>query len=662
MASDVGDTLDIRILMGKYSTEFYYRNHGTSDWKQVQTRATAGTGDAVLDRVFIGLYKSTLMDSINIHYQLVPSPLGLSGKALGNAVLGAKAGLDNTGLLVRVSGRVTYVDESGAFAYIDDGSGRSDGVVLNGSGTTAKGVRILIPDGVLFTARVNDCISITGISGGEIIDGRPVCVLRARTQSDVRPGAETILYEEHFDSKAGKWLAGNLGWIIRPGYYPQGDLQVTTDSGLDSPSVDASTAASSGLQIGLAKVFERSPSSGLVTFSCSQNIISHNSDIGLGDADGNLLALWCSDLRNSRWMFYTATDIGNAVVYKPIAGYTGVVRLEIVLDEPGRRVRGFVHKDGMPLLDTGWVALTAYARAGSVCTYTDTRSGDLAHRELWGNDFDDFKVMFTASESAYGGEMISIPAGSFLMGTPDNYIGSHSENEHPQHSVSLSAYSIGKYEVTRGEYRKFINAGGYSNQSYWSTVGWSWKVSNNCTQPKYWDAVQTWGGQTFTQTDGHPVVGVTYYEAEAFCNWAGGRLPTEAEWERAARWTGSNARVYPWGDTWNQEYCNNYTDSNAAGGGYLSYQTAPVGRYSEDTSPSGCQDMAGNVEEWCSDWYKSYPGSSSPFDYTNSDRVLRGGSWDSYYYNYNVNYCRCASRDLSYPTYYGCGIGFRLTR
>ncbi len=202
---------------------------------------------------------------------------------------------------------------------------------------------------------------------------------------------------------------------------------------------------------------------------------------------------------------------------------------------------------------------------------------------------------------AYIGEMIYIPAGSFLMGNSgvgDDAIYSLAW-EFPQHSVTLSGYYIGKYEVTRGEYAEFMNAGGYSTRSYWSTDGWSWKVSNNATQPCDWAAVQNWGSPgSFTQTDSSPVVGVTYYEAEAFCNWAGGHLPTEAQWEKAARWTGSHPNVYPWGDTWDAEKCNNWYDTL-----YPGNQTSPVGSYPSGASPYGCMDMAGNVWEWCQDWF-----------------------------------------------------------
>ena len=177
----------------------------------------------------------------------------------------------------------------------------------------------------------------------------------------------------------------------------------------------------------------------------------------------------------------------------------------------------------------------------------------------------------TSDHESRLGVLITIPAGPFLMGNNGKEPFSAAA-ELPQHEVDVAAFQIGKYEVTRGEYRRFIKGGGYDNSSYWSDDGWAWKQKVNRTEPAQWAAEQSWvghgyGPHQFTQTDKHPVVGVTYFEAEAYCKWAGGRLPTEAEWEKAARWTGTNANVFPWGDEWDPEKCNHLKDSNPAGGG-----------------------------------------------------------------------------------------------
>jgi formylglycine-generating enzyme required for sulfatase activity len=260
----------------------------------------------------------------------------------------------------------------------------------------------------------------------------------------------------------------------------------------------------------------------------------------------------------------------------------------------------------------------------------------------------------------YKGKMIYIPAGKFLMG--NSKVGKdadfRSPRELPQHWVTLSGYWIGKYEVTRGEYRQFMKAGGYTNSAYWSTAGWSWKGKVRRTQPSYWAASQTWGSTTFTQTDSHPVVGVNYYEAEAFCKWAGGHLPTEAQWEKAARWNPvtSHPNVYPWGDTWDKQKCNNLYDSL-----YPSDQTAPVGSYASGASPYGCMDMAGNVWEWCKggySYYRASPSNDPPGPSSGSYRVLRGGGWS---YNYG-NYSRAAYRYSYFPDSADYYLGFRLSR
>jgi formylglycine-generating enzyme required for sulfatase activity len=287
---------------------------------------------------------------------------------------------------------------------------------------------------------------------------------------------------------------------------------------------------------------------------------------------------------------------------------------------------------------------------------------------------DNYERLLKVRSIDYNIEMIDIPTGSFLMGNNGSESYSY-PSELPQHSVYLSEYSISKYQITRGQYRAFMDAGGYTNPAYWSLDGWNWRLSANSfypevgpprIQPSYWAARQSWGGGgVFSQTDDHPVVGVSYYEAEAFCNWAGGCLPTEAQWEKAARWTGSSPNVYPWGNVWDAEKCNNYYDHNPAGGGYFRFQTAPVGSYPAGISPYGCHDMAGNIWEWCKDWYSDSYYSESPTGgwvdprgpESGSSRSHRGGYWYG-----DENDCRCAYRRYNDPDYSYYSLGFRLAR
>jgi len=231
-------------------------------------------------------------------------------------------------------------------------------------------------------------------------------------------------------------------------------------------------------------------------------------------------------------------------------------------------------------------------------------------------------------------EWISIPAGNFTMGSlpGDPYA---QTDELPQHIVYLDAYQISKYEITNSQYKAFMDAGGYSNIDYWTTEGWTWRTIYNVTEPAYWTAESYNSGMAFPN---HPVVGVSWYEANAFCNWAGVHLPTEAQWEKAARYT--DARYYPWGSTWDGSKCNS-SDNTPPDTFALS---SPVGFFLAGASDYGVYDMAGNASEWCNDWYVSYPGSSSPFDYTGSSRVLRSASFGSH-----DNNCRSANR-TQFPT------------
>lgn len=214
-------------------------------------------------------------------------------------------------------------------------------------------------------------------------------------------------------------------------------------------------------------------------------------------------------------------------------------------------------------------------------------------------------------------DMVLVEAGYFAQG--NNSINAL-DNEKSVHQVHLEAYWIDRYPVTCREYRAFMAAGGYRTSCWWSAEGWAWLQANPVSQPLYWDAA----------ADDHPVCGVSWYEAEAFAHFAGKRLPTEAEWEKAASWNPAGARqqTYPWGEAEpTARHCNH---SNNTG------QTTPVNHYTAGQSPYGCHDMLGNVWEWTATWFHPYKNFTSyPYAgysmayFDNQHRVLKGGSWAS---------------------------------
>jgi len=230
-----------------------------------------------------------------------------------------------------------------------------------------------------------------------------------------------------------------------------------------------------------------------------------------------------------------------------------------------------------------------------------------------------------------GAVAIKIPAGTFKMGSTEY------DDEKPVHEVYLSEYYIDKHEVTNRQYKKFCDATGRSYPS----------DPDFLAMPDY-----------FTSYPDYPVVNVSWDDAAAYCRWAGRRLPTEAEWEKAAR--GTDGRKYPWGNSEpgaGGTYRANYNPGNYTEDGFR--HTAPVGSYERGASPYGCMDMAGNVWEWCSDWYDSdYYGRSADNDptgpSTGSYRVLRGGSWRG-----NARNVRCANRGGGEPSYRRFNLGFR---
>jgi len=208
------------------------------------------------------------------------------------------------------------------------------------------------------------------------------------------------------------------------------------------------------------------------------------------------------------------------------------------------------------------------------------------------------------------------------------------DNEKWEHPVALTPYKIARTPVTQAEFAEFCDAGGYKTRSLWSEEGWEWRNKNDIAEPLYWK--QTNGGWQRRQFDrwldlepDHPVIHVNWHEANAFCEWSGRRLPSEAEWEAAAslsRFSDTTPlkREYPWGDCPKADAVH----TDWAGGG-----TVHVGAYIEGDAPSGCRQMVGNVWEWTRSAFRPYPGFeidpykeySEPWFETR--KVLRGGSW-----------------------------------
>lgn len=199
-------------------------------------------------------------------------------------------------------------------------------------------------------------------------------------------------------------------------------------------------------------------------------------------------------------------------------------------------------------------------------------------------------------------------------------------------------YEIGIYPVTNNQYKRFYDAGGYNNDAYWTPAGLEWRGKERITAPLYW-MEERWNKPDY------PVVGVSWYEVQAYCNWLSVKenrnyhLPTEAQWEKAASWDEEkqHVRIYPWGDQFDQEKCN--TAELESGG------TTSVERYPQGRSPYGCHDMAGNVWEWTDNWFDK------------DSKVLHGGSWHN-----SRGSARCASSYGYSPSYRLNYVGFRCSR
>jgi formylglycine-generating enzyme required for sulfatase activity len=278
-------------------------------------------------------------------------------------------------------------------------------------------------------------------------------------------------------------------------------------------------------------------------------------------------------------------------------------------------------------------------------------------------------------------DMVLIPEGEFLMGsdrrdeeglqsrygfTVDLYL-----NEHPPHRVFLGPYLIDRFEVTNAEYKRFVQETGHPEPEHW--ISNAYNVADARLESAHvnnlrWIAADYFGLEGDLEAmsreellaamlriqrerDTLPVTGVSWYDADAYCRWRGARLPTEAEWEKAAR--GTDGREFPWGDVWEHGRAN--TGEQMEGDESL----APVGSHDGDVSVWGVRDLGGNASEWVADWYLPYRGAEYwDEDYARQHRVIRGGGAGLGHYALSV-FFRGARRGHAAPEATATDVGFR---
>jgi formylglycine-generating enzyme required for sulfatase activity len=297
----------------------------------------------------------------------------------------------------------------------------------------------------------------------------------------------------------------------------------------------------------------------------------------------------------------------------------------------------------------------------------------------------------------------TIPAGDFICGSDPADSRASPVEFTSERQIFLPDYQIGRFPVTNAEYACFIGAGGYQDERWWDAAGQAWRrefalvssgpgeswldsrrhfqregLRSSLLSPEaavFWQAAldlpepfaeetqakryarsadqpALWHDIRFNQPV-QPVVGVSWFEAQAYCRWLSAqvgiryRLPSEAEWEKAAR--GTDGREFPWGDDFDPAKANTLESNLGA--------TTPVDQYPQGASLYGLNDAAGNAFEWTADWYKPYPGgdAAASADYGERFRVVRGGSWRR-----PKDYARCAFRQRDIPSFFFANVTFRV--
>jgi gamma-glutamyl hercynylcysteine S-oxide synthase len=256
---------------------------------------------------------------------------------------------------------------------------------------------------------------------------------------------------------------------------------------------------------------------------------------------------------------------------------------------------------------------------------------------------------------------VLIPGGPFTMGTSTEPWAL--DNERPAHQVDVAPFWIDTVPVTNADYREFVVDGGYDDPCWWRPDGWAHRQQAGLTAPQFWlREGRSWLRRRFGRVEplpgDEPVLHVCWYEADAYARWAGRRLPTEQEWEKAARHdpaTGRSLR-YPWGD--------DDPTPERANLGQRHLQPAPVGAYPAGASPLGVQQLIGDVWEWTSSTFTGYPGfvpwpyqEYSQVFFGDEYRVLRGGSFGA-----DPVACRGTFRNWDYPIRRQIFAGFRCAR